>query len=51
VPASPGAWIVRTARNRAIDRLRRERTFEAKRPELARLAALVPDDAQTSGWR
>ena len=24
VPDNPGAWIVRTARNRAIDRLRRE---------------------------
>jgi RNA polymerase sigma-70 factor (ECF subfamily) len=46
VPSSPGAWIVTTARNRAIDRLRRERTFEAKRPELARLAALVPDDGE-----
>ncbi len=26
VPASPGAWITTTARNRALDRLRRERT-------------------------
>ena len=24
VPANPGAWITTTARNRAIDRLRRE---------------------------
>jgi RNA polymerase sigma-70 factor (ECF subfamily) len=44
VPASPGAWIVTTARNRAIDRLRRERTLEAKRAELARLAELAPDE-------
>jgi RNA polymerase sigma-70 factor, ECF subfamily len=27
VPANPGAWIVATARNRAIDRIRRERTL------------------------
>ena len=25
VPANPGAWITTTARNRAIDRIRRER--------------------------
>lgn len=27
-PANPGAWLVTTARNRAIDRVRRERTLE-----------------------
>jgi RNA polymerase sigma-70 factor, ECF subfamily len=30
VPASPRAWLVTTARNRAIDRLRRERTLAEK---------------------
>ncbi|QFU94248.1 RNA polymerase sigma factor [Amycolatopsis sp. YIM 10] len=30
LPANPGAWIVTTARNRAIDRLRRESTREAR---------------------
>jgi len=29
-PASPRAWLVTTARNRAIDRVRRERTLAAK---------------------
>jgi len=29
-PPNPGAWIVTTARNRAIDRLRRESTREAR---------------------
>jgi RNA polymerase sigma-70 factor (ECF subfamily) len=29
-PASPGAWLVATARNRAIDRIRRERTRTVK---------------------
>jgi RNA polymerase sigma-70 factor, ECF subfamily len=30
VPANPGAWLVTTARNRAIDRVRRDRTLAAK---------------------
>jgi RNA polymerase sigma-70 factor, ECF subfamily len=54
VPRNPGAWVVTTARNRAIDRLRRERTFARKAELLARLEALpaaeeedmtsIPDD-------
>jgi RNA polymerase sigma-70 factor (ECF subfamily) len=30
VPVNPGAWLVKTARNRAIDRIRRNRTLVAK---------------------
>ncbi len=30
VPANPGAWLATTARNRAIDRIRRERTLAEK---------------------
>jgi RNA polymerase sigma-70 factor (ECF subfamily) len=30
MPASPGAWLITTARNRAIDRIRRDRTLTAK---------------------
>ncbi len=29
-PANPGAWLTTTARNRAIDRIRRQRTLAAK---------------------
>jgi RNA polymerase sigma-70 factor (ECF subfamily) len=36
VPDNPGAWLTTTARNRALDRLRRQRTGEAKLAELAR---------------
>jgi RNA polymerase sigma-70 factor (ECF subfamily) len=39
-PASPGAWIVTTARNRAIDRIRRERTLARKTELLGRLEEL-----------
>jgi RNA polymerase sigma-70 factor, ECF subfamily len=44
VPDNRGAWIVRTARNRAIDRLRRERRYEDKLRELELLMPGLPDD-------
>ncbi|HEX9342935.1 MAG TPA: RNA polymerase sigma factor [Actinomycetota bacterium] len=39
VPPRPGAWITTTARNKAIDRLRRERGFAERQPALALLEA------------
>ncbi|HSL63418.1 MAG TPA: sigma-70 family RNA polymerase sigma factor, partial [Gaiellaceae bacterium] len=45
-PANPGGWLFATARNRAIDRLRRDRTLAAKTELLARLAALAPADPE-----
>lgn len=49
VPDSPGAWITTTARNRAIDRLRRARRFEAKAALLAREAAIDAALAPATG--
>ena len=44
-PRNPGAWILTVARNRAIDRLRRERTLAHKTELLARLEDVpLPDD-------
>ncbi len=43
LPDNPGAWIVRTARNRAIDRLRRERRYADKLRELEQLMPGVPE--------
>jgi RNA polymerase sigma-70 factor, ECF subfamily len=37
VPANPGAWLLTTARNRAIDRIRREQTLRRKTDLLAAL--------------
>ncbi len=35
-PANPTGWLITTARNRAIDRIRRERTLAAKTEQLGR---------------
>ncbi len=43
VPANPGAWLVTTARNRAIDRIRRERTL-ADKMHLLPVPAAVMDE-------
>jgi RNA polymerase sigma-70 factor, ECF subfamily len=53
MPRVPGAWITTTARRKAIDRLRRERVFEAKshllaadgvEPDPGAEEVVVPDD-------
>ena len=46
VPDRPGAWLTTTARNRALDRLRRTKTEAAKLQEVAVLS--VPDEP--AGW-
>jgi RNA polymerase sigma-70 factor (ECF subfamily) len=43
VPSNPGAWITTTARNRAIDRVRRSRRLVEKTELLARDAAFDAD--------
>jgi len=48
IPDNPGAWIVTTARNRAIDRIRRERVAAGKTALLARLESLPEDPDEMS---
>ena len=43
-PANPTGWLVTTARNRAIDRVRRERTLQAKTEQLGRELADQAED-------
>jgi RNA polymerase sigma-70 factor (ECF subfamily) len=43
VPANPSGWLVVTARNRAIDRIRRDRTLAAK-THLLEVPEVVDDD-------
>ncbi|HET7743769.1 MAG TPA: RNA polymerase sigma factor [Gaiellaceae bacterium] len=47
-PRNPGAWIVTTARNRAIDRIRRDRVFQQKAEQLARVEALPAEEEDVS---
>jgi RNA polymerase sigma-70 factor (ECF subfamily) len=47
-PRTPGAWIVTTARNRAIDRIRRDKVFREKAALLARLEELPAEDDDVS---
>jgi RNA polymerase sigma-70 factor (ECF subfamily) len=44
VPDNPGAWITQVGRNRAIDRLRRERNLRDKTAILERLEAVRPPE-------
>jgi RNA polymerase sigma-70 factor, ECF subfamily len=44
LPRTPGAWIVTTARNRAIDRIRRDRVFRQKAETLARLESMPAEE-------
>src|SRR5436853_3065592 len=49
VPARPGAWLMTTARRRAIDRLRRNRSLAdraARLAELTRINASAHEQAQ-----
>jgi RNA polymerase sigma-70 factor (ECF subfamily) len=48
VPRTPGAWIVTTARNRAIDRIRREKVFQQKAELIGRLQELPADEDDVS---
>ena len=46
-PANPRAWLISTARHKAIDRFRRERTFEKKSQEIYKTSELsVPPAAE-----
>jgi RNA polymerase sigma factor (sigma-70 family) len=47
LPPNPGGWIVTTARNRAIDRLRRESTREARHAQALLLHR--PDEPEEAG--
>src|SRR4249919_272815 len=45
VPDNPGAWLMATAKHRAIDRLRRSKLIQGKHDELAYALEHLQDDA------
>ena len=49
MPDNPGAWLVTTARHRAIDRLRRDRVLAAKLPLLAEPEPREPREDAMAG--
>jgi RNA polymerase sigma-70 factor, ECF subfamily len=51
MPSSPGAWLTTTARNRAVDRIRRERVFAAKAHLVAAPEAVEDDVDEETTFR
>jgi RNA polymerase sigma-70 factor (ECF subfamily) len=51
IPPSPAGWLITTARNRAIDRMRRESVRAAKEAEAALLAPTSPAQERTDHLR
>ena len=49
IPTNPGVWLVTTARNRAIDRIRRDRTLAAK-TRLLRVPEAAEDEMNTTPY-
>jgi RNA polymerase sigma-70 factor, ECF subfamily len=46
IPDSPGAWLITTARHRAIDRIRREAVFASKADELRLTRQVAPESEE-----
>ncbi|HXO87701.1 MAG TPA: RNA polymerase sigma factor [Candidatus Acidoferrales bacterium] len=44
-PSNPRAWLISTARHKAIDRIRRDQRFERKREEIAKTAPIAAPPA------
>src|SRR5690606_16666100 len=49
VPDKPGAWLLATARHKAVDLVRRERTLEAKVAQIGALAQDAPPADAAAG--
>ncbi len=48
MPPNPGAWLTTTAYNRAIDRIRRESSRDARQAQAAMISDISDDDFETA---
>lgn len=48
IPENPAAWLMQTARNRALDIIRREKSFHKKQPEIIATLENWSDDASAA---
>ncbi len=46
IPANPAAWLITTARNKAVDRIRREKSFASKHDAIRAEIKLVEDPVE-----
>ena len=47
VPSNPAAWLMQTAKHRALDLIRREKLFHEKQPEIAASLERLPEDGDS----
>jgi RNA polymerase sigma-70 factor (ECF subfamily) len=50
VPKNPAAWITQTAKNLAVDLIRREKLFHDKQPQIISFIEQWSDDSRTEAW-
>jgi len=48
IPKNPAAWLTQTAKNLALDRIRREKLFHDKEPQIIAFMEQWPSDSATS---
>ena len=51
VPSNPGTWLVTTGRNRAVDRIRRDRTLAANAAPMIRPSPITPGSTAIAAFR
>ncbi|MGH7935663.1 MAG: RNA polymerase sigma factor, partial [Chthoniobacterales bacterium] len=47
IPENPAGWLTQTAKNLALDLIRREKNFEAKQPQIVAWLELWPNESAT----
>ena len=48
IPENPAGWLIQTAKNLALDVIRREKTFEAKQPQIVAWLEQWPNESATA---